>query len=157
MLKRFLVGHASSASVVSTQRQRPKRNKLSVEYLEPRRLLTWNMDDDGGGGGYPPPDPPYLDWGGPVVCTNTADAPAPVGSLTPNEVRNAYHINGITFGSVPGDGSDQTIAIVVAFNYSGLLSDTNQFSQAWGLPQFNQGGPSLTIVNENGGSWLPGG
>lgn len=154
MRKRSLVGRASSALFGSTQRRQPNRKVLSLEYLESRRVLVAPIDGDGGGwgGGGGPPSPSY------DITLSTHGGPAT--SFPPALVRNAYHVDEITFqnGTVPGDGSGQTIAIVVAFNHAGLLSDINQFSTQYGLPLFNQpGGPTLTVVNQNGQtSPLPG-
>jgi hypothetical protein len=76
-------------------------------------------------------------------------SPGPVG-LNPTQVRHAYGIDQVTFGSVRGDGSGQTIAIVDAYDDPTIAADLHQFDLAFGLPD-----PTFTKVNENGGSTLP--
>jgi hypothetical protein len=64
---------------------------------------------------------------------------APTG-LTPMTIRHAYGIDQITFngGTITGDGSGQTIAIVDAFDNPGLVSSTNAGFNASDLHQFDQ-------------------
>jgi hypothetical protein len=61
---------------------------------------------------------------------NPAQGPGGVG-LTPDQVRTAYGINSITFsgGTITGDGTGQTIAIVDAFNDPNIVGDLNFFDQ----------------------------
>ena len=68
---------------------------------------------------------------------------------TPAQVRQAYGINQITFnnGTVAGDGSGTTIAIVDAYDDPKIANDLHQFDLQFGLPD-----PVLTKVNQNGGS-----
>jgi subtilase family serine protease len=75
---------------------------------------------------------------------------APNG-LSPAIVRQAYGINQLMFGSVVGDGSGQTIAIVDAYNAPTIVSDLHAFDTMFGLPD-----PALTRINQSGGSSLPG-
>jgi subtilase family serine protease len=79
---------------------------------------------------------------------------SPTG-YAPGLVRQAYGFNNIGFsnGSVLGDGSGQTIAIVDAYNDPNIGSDLQAFDSAFGLPN----PPSFRVVNENGGSSLPAG
>ena len=76
---------------------------------------------------------------------------------TPTQMQTAYGVNLISFDDVAGTGAGQTIAIVDAYNDPNIISDTNFFSAYYGLPQFNagNGGPTLTVLNENGGTTLP--
>jgi subtilase family serine protease len=86
------------------------------------------------------------------------DTSSPVG-ITPAQMEGAYGANSIVFGSVKGDGSGQTIAIVDAYDYPSALSDLNAFSAYFSLPQFNggTGTPTFTKLNQNGAaSPLPG-
>ncbi len=85
---------------------------------------------------------------------------APVG-YTPQQVRTAYGFDSVMFGSVVGDGSGQTIAIVDCYDDPNFVnttsnnyknSDLAQFDAAFGLPD----PPSFTKVNETGGTTLPG-
>jgi subtilase family serine protease len=64
------------------------------------------------------------------------------GSLTPAQVRHAYGFDQIHFGTVAGDGSGQTIAIVVAGSLSSIRSDLQTFDRQFGLAD----PPSLTIT-----------
>ena len=84
---------------------------------------------------------------------------SPYGGTTPAEMEGAYGVNNILFGTVAGNGSGQTIAIVDAYDYSTALTDLNAFSSYYGLPSFNNGGgsPTFTKYNENGSTTsLPG-
>ena len=86
---------------------------------------------------------------------------SPVG-YTPQQIRTGYGLNGITFGSLTGDGRGQTIAIVDAYDDPGLVdstasnfstSDLAQFDKQFKLPD----PPSFLKLNENGGTnSLPG-
>jgi uncharacterized repeat protein (TIGR01451 family) len=80
--------------------------------------------------------------------------------MTPQQVRTAYGINSIALGSVAGDGSSQTIAIIDAFDAPNLVdstdpnfvnSDLHQFDLQFSLPD----PPSFVKVNETGGASLP--
>src|SRR6185437_13336862 len=72
------------------------------------------------------------------------------GSLTPSQLSQAYGFNNIFFpspggGLVAGDGSGQTIAVVIPYRQPNLVSDVHTFSQMYGLPD-----APITIVNQNG-------
>jgi subtilase family serine protease len=78
---------------------------------------------------------------------------------SPSQVRHAYGFDQISFGSVAGDGTGQTIAIVDAFDAPDMVSsgssgfsgsDLQQFDAAFGLPD-----PVFTKVNQNGGGTMP--
>ena len=82
--------------------------------------------------------------------------PAPTG-LTPAQIRTAYGISSIALGGVPGDGTAQTIAIVDAYNDPSIVSDAAAFNTQFDLQQFNvSGGPTFTVLNQTGGTSLPG-
>ncbi len=70
------------------------------------------------------------------------------GSLTPSQVRHAYGFDRVNFGTVAGDGSGQTIAIVVAGSLSSIRSDLQTFDRQFGLTD----PPSLTITAPYGTS-----
>ena len=70
--------------------------------------------------------------------------------LTPSQIRQAYGIDQIMFGSVTGDGSGQTIAIIDAYNDPNIASDLHAFDAAYGLSD-----PTLTVINQTGGTTLP--
>jgi hypothetical protein len=82
----------------------------------------------------------------------TSDASvAPLGGLTPSQIRQAYGVNGITFGSVAGTGAGQTIAIIDAYHDPNASSDLASFDSYYGLAA----PPSFTQLNENGGTAPP--
>jgi pantothenate kinase type III len=79
---------------------------------------------------------------------------SPTG-YTPQQIRTGYGIDDIKFGSITGDGTGQTIAIVDAYDDPGLVdssspsfrtSDLAQFDLQFNLPD----PPSFTKVNEFG-------
>ncbi len=75
------------------------------------------------------------------------------GNMTPNQVRTAYGLNPpITIGSITGDGSGQTIAIVDAYQNTHITSDLATFDSNFGLPA----PPSFSVLNQNGGTDLSG-
>jgi subtilase family serine protease len=80
-------------------------------------------------------------------------SPGQPGGLSPQQVSQAYGFNQITFdnGTIRGDGSGQTIAIVDAYNQPNIASDLQTFDATYGLPA----PPNFVVVNENGGGSLP--
>lgn len=66
-------------------------------------------------------------------------------AYTPAQIRQAYGFNQITFdnGTIQGNGSGQTIAIVDAYSDPNIANDLHQFDIAFGLPD-----PSLNIAQE---------
>jgi hypothetical protein len=83
----------------------------------------------------------------PADLTLIADASSStVSGYTPAEIRAAYG-----FGSVSGTGAGQTIAIIDAYNDPDISSDLNTFDSQFGLAS-----ASLKVVNQSGGSSLPG-
>jgi hypothetical protein len=82
----------------------------------------------------------------PLAVTN----PTPRG-YTPAQVKQLYSFSGVTFnGSIQGDGTGQTIAIVDAYNDPNIASDLHVFDTTFGLPD-----PKLTVINQTGGTRLP--
>ena len=74
-----------------------------------------------------------------------AGSSIPVG-YAPAQIRAAYGINQITFGTtIRGDGSGQTIALVDCYNDPKIANDLSQFDQEFDLPA-----PSFTVLNEYG-------
>ena len=76
-------------------------------------------------------------------------------SYTPQQIRAAYGVNGISFGGTPGDGRGQTIAIIDTYDDPDLVdstaanfssSDLAQFDKAFGLPD----PPSFIKYNQYG-------
>ncbi len=78
---------------------------------------------------------------------------AALAGFAPQQIRNAYGFDQVSFaaGTVPADGSGQTIAIVDAYSDPNLASDLHIFDQQFG---FND--PlSLQQVGQTGGTQLP--
>ncbi len=135
---------------------RPRRKRSSPllhEDLENRVVLSvlipiqWHD---------PNPLPPDTTHAHPSSGSKPLDfgSPTPVG-YTPAQIRAAYGIDNVVFGSITGDGTGQTIAIVDAYDDPAFLdsndpnfssSDLAQFDQAFGLPN----PPSFTKYNESG-------
>ena len=74
----------------------------------------------------------------------------PTGAYTPSQIAQAYGFNKVSFGSVKGDGSGQTIAIVDAYDDPNIQVDLNVFSSQFGLAP-----TTITKVNQSGGSTVP--
>ena len=75
--------------------------------------------------------------------------------ITPTEMEDAYGVNQLIANG--NNGAGITIAIVDAYNDPDIVSDAQTFSQTYGLPQFNKtGGPTLKVLNQTGGTTLPG-
>jgi subtilase family serine protease len=70
---------------------------------------------------------------------------------TPSQMRTAYGVNLAMFGTVVGDGTGQTIAIVDAYNQPNIASDLAAFDSYFSLAA----PPSLTVRNQTGGTSLP--
>src|SRR5262245_61898304 len=116
----------------SMRAHRRSGQKVQVEPLEHRSLfsssslpnsLDLKLADQLGG---TPIAKPLYELAQPLV----EGSATPVG-LTPAQIRGAYGLgqfgaSPITFGGVQGDGSGQTVAIVVAFHYPTALADLNQ-------------------------------
>ena len=83
--------------------------------------------------------------------------------ITPSVMRSAYGVTKALFGTVVGDGTGETIAIVNAYNQPNIQSDLAAFDSKYGLPappsfkQFNQtGGPaSRRRTRPAAGAWRP--
>ena len=122
----------SSLRVLRPVRPRPAnaRSLVSlVEQLESRELLS----------SIPPAQPmhtivPFAGPGGP-----------PSGSFTPAQIQQAYQFNQVSF-----NGSEETIAIVDAYNDPDIQSDLNTFDSEFGVPS-----TTISVVNQTGGSKLP--
>ncbi len=76
------------------------------------------------------------------------------GGFSPAQISQAYGFNQITFdnGTVQGNGSGQTIAIIDAYDQPNIASDLATFDSTFGLPA----PPSFVKVNETGGTAYPG-
>ena len=67
---------------------------------------------------------PLVQFASPANGPDPQGSPTPVG-LTPAKVRHAYGIDAITFsaGTIVGDGTGQTIAIIDAFDDPNITAD----------------------------------
>lgn len=72
--------------------------------------------------------------------------------LSPAQLRTAYGFDQVKFGSVVGDGTGQTIAIVDAYNDPNIVADLAAFDQQFGLAP----PPSFTVIGQSGSTLLPG-
>ena len=88
-------------------------------------------------------------------------ASPPSGAYTPQQIKSVYGIDSISVGSLVGDGTGQTIAIVAIYDNPELVSstDTNfpnsdlhNFSAQFGLPD----PPSFRKLDQNGHANYPG-
>src|SRR5271166_3720848 len=72
-----------------------------------------------------------------------------LSGLTPAQVTAAYGLAGITFttsaGTVQGNGTGQTIALIEAYHDATLSSDLHTFDVTYSLSD-----PKLTVVNQAG-------
>jgi subtilase family serine protease len=109
-----------------------------MEELEPRLLLSVA----------PMATPNFLVHN--PIRVGSAAVSGPVG-LTPLQIRHAYGFDQTTFGSIKGDGTGQTIAIVDAYNDPNIVSDLHIFDTTFGLSD-----PTLIQISQTGTSALPG-
>jgi hypothetical protein len=108
----------------------------SLEWLEKRELLTTAT---------------------PLVVNPSQEQAVPLitpgsSGYTPSQISHAYGFDKITFagGTVKGDGSGQTIAIVSAYDDPNIVNDLNAFDLEFGLPA-----ASLSVISQTGGIVLP--
>jgi uncharacterized repeat protein (TIGR01451 family) len=130
----------SKSSVHSSRRQertnKRRRSRPQLEILEARLLPSITAH------------PTYIllhrDCGG-------SEFLAPAGT-TPSQIRHAYGFDQITFnnGTITGDGTGQTIAIVDAYDDPRAASDLRTFDLQFNLPD-----PTFTKVNQTGGTAYP--
>jgi subtilase family serine protease len=106
------------------------RRALRVEELEARSLLSASALTV----------QPFLD-----VQPLNSPGSAP---YSPAQIRHAYGFDQITFnnGTIKGDGTGQTIAIVDAYNDPNVASDLATFDRTFGLPA----PPKLTVATPQG-------
>jgi subtilase family serine protease len=91
-----------------------------------------------------------------VVPSSTAapaGGPGQPGGFSPAQIRHAYGFDQITFsnGTVQGDGTGQTIAIVDAYDQPNIAGDLATFDAMYGLAA----PPSFLKVNQTGGTSYP--
>jgi hypothetical protein len=114
------------------------RRGIAAEALEGRVLLSST--------GQSPFHPTYR-----VFRSLGTMAPDTSGPISPAQMAQAYGVNSIRFGSVAGDGSGQTIALIDAFDDPTAASDLADFDSKFGLPD----PPSFQKLDQNGGTNFP--
>jgi subtilase family serine protease len=131
------------SSGVRARHGRARSVRLDLEILEDR------LTPSTGSSGYALPGIEWMSSG----TTSINGGPGQPAGFSPNQISQAYGFNQISFvnGSIKGNGSGQTIAIVDAYNQPNIASDLQTFDSTYGL----SAPPSLQIVNQNGGSALP--
>jgi subtilase family serine protease len=118
-------------------RQQPRTAKLPLmETLESRRFLsasTVTLHND-------------------LQILKSDTSSSTISGYTPAQIKKAYGIDEVSFsnGTVTGDGSGETIAIVDAYNDPTLSNDLGVFDTEFGIASAN-----LKVENEHGGSTLP--
>ena len=79
------------------------------------------------------------------MVSNPLSSSSPYGYF-PSQIRTAYGINAIGLGSLVGDGSGQTIAIVDTYDDPNITSDLHSFDTQFGIAD----PPSFVKLNEYG-------
>ena len=80
----------------------------------------------------------------------TAYATGPAGGYTPGDLASAYEF------SPTATGLGQTVAIVDAYNDPNIATDLQTFDANYGLSTCSTSNGCLSVVNQAGGSDLPG-
>jgi hypothetical protein len=92
---------------------------------------------------------PFIDTMDVSFDAGTASTPR---GFSPSQIAAAYGFSNVVFnGNVKGDGTGTTIAIVDAYNDPNIAADLAKFDTQFGLAA----PPSLTVVNQTGGTALP--
>ena len=118
----------------SASRRQKTAGSLSFESLEARAMLSADAVTSD------------------LVEFSKAAAGSTGGGYTPAEIRTAYGFSNVSFGSTTANGAGQTIAIVDAYNDPNIASDLATFDAQFGIAA----PPSLKVVNQSGGTNLPG-
>ncbi len=133
-------------SATRKDRSRRPSARLAFEQLEDRRLLSGQPVASAFHTNYVR----YL----PAGQVHPADGGSTIpDGLTPVQVRTAYGLPQVTFsnGTITGDGSGQTIAIVDAYDDPTIAADLHSFDVAFGLPD----PPSFKRVAQDGTTNYP--
>lgn len=125
---------------VRSLKLRPRPLTPIVDHLETRELLSTLPAGPTATAVAPGGYPTY------EAIAQAASLP-PSSALSPAQVQQAYGFNKVAFGSVHGDGSGETIAIIDAYDDPNIQADLNTFSAQFGLPA-----TTVTRVGQNGGS-----
>ncbi len=117
------------------------RSRLCLERLEDRTLLSVG---DLLSQTIPVATPPLETF--PTSGSTLFTPSSTVQGYSPAQIRQAYDLNSITFANaVVGDGTGQTIAIIVAYQQLNIASDLHAFDQQFGLAD-----PTLTVATPQG-------
>lgn len=115
---------------------------LTLESLESRELLTAG----------PTPIIPGAIFHPTLHEISPQSSATPVGhGYSPSQIRHAYGLDQVMFGSVPGDGTGQTIAIIDAYHSPTITHDLHAFDAAFGLPD----PPIFRVVAQDGSTNYP--
>jgi hypothetical protein len=175
-MPRSLFDHARTLTrrLLGPKRRTPRSRRETwvrptLEVLEDRVLLSASTPDtivqlpalgsaqvSGNSTGYSPGIEPVATPGSLVGSPHGQSFAGGSGlpsGFSPQQISQAYGFNQITFnnGTIKGDGSGQTIAIVDAFNQPNIAGDLQTFDSTYGLAA----PPSFTVLNQTGGSSLP--
>jgi subtilase family serine protease len=91
-------------------------------------------------------------WTALPLALTAATSPLTPSGYTPGQIVQAYRFDQIHLaGGIPGNGADQTIAIVDAYDDPNIQSDLAIFDVVFGLPA----PPLLAVFNQDGRRALP--
>ncbi len=124
---------------------------LAVEWLEDRRLLAVNPSLLSSAiSSSQIAHPTYEIF--PVGAASSFSTATPTG-YTPTQIRHAYGFDQITFsnGTIVGDGTGQTIAIIDAYDTPTIAHDLAAFDSQFGIPA----PPTFTRVAQDGTTNYP--
>lgn len=126
--------------------------RLSCETLEDRQLLSANSPEYWARWDVASATASATPLGDPIATPLAGSASA--NGFTPAQLKQAYGFDQISFdgGTIQGDGTGQTIAIVTAYHTPTIASDLLSFSTHFGLPL----APSFTQVAQDGSTNYPG-
>ena len=134
---------------VSSPRPRAPLAPRPLEALEPRRLLSASPAVETAGLHVSPSLVSVAASAAPSTAVVTDDN---VSGFWPGEIVTAYGTNRIHVNNAPATGAGQTIAVVDAYNDTGLVSDLAAFDKKFSLPA-----ASLTVTSQTGSTTrLPG-
>jgi hypothetical protein len=154
MLSHFLGRARRAGESRKLVNRNARRFRPHLDLLEDRTLLSTTLV---GNTALPVVTPAaHLLTASPAPDTTSASPAAGTllpGGFSPQQISQAYGFNQITFnnGTIQGDGTGQTIAIIDAYDEPTAASDLATFDSTFGLPA----PPSFTKVNQNGGTSYP--
>ncbi len=134
---------STRSSNPSSQSSNKSKGIYHLETLEQRMLLSAALPASWAA--HPAIYSPALSPFFPVPAKGSAN---PSGAR-PQSIVGAYGMGGITFGSVAGDGTGQTIAIIVAYDDPTAAADLTTFDTRFNIAA----PPSFSVLNDQG---LPG-